>query len=113
MDVIRPVERNRVGRAGRCSSDDRIGCSVDAQAGLLVAERSRSRGVCSNQISKDDVSASIAGFIDSNYVTASAETAAADRDPGKANVPGNDVSDNCVERCFKYVYSACVVSDSI
>src|SRR6267154_819708 len=89
---IGPVERNNIAQGGRCSPYLRVWCSIDAQAGVVVAKRRRSRGVRSNQISLNGGAASAAGFIDSIYVTASAATAAADSYPGKANIPGNDVS---------------------
>src|SRR5215472_2196468 len=88
LDVVCPVKRDCVGSAGSCSTHDGVWRSVDAQPRLVVAKRSRSRGVCSNQISLDGVTASAACFIDSGNVTTSAEVGeAANRDPGKANVP--------------------------
>src|SRR6267154_2650731 len=59
LNVIGPVERNNIAQGGRCSAYLRVWCSIDAQAGLPVTERSRSCGVRSDQISLHAVTASI------------------------------------------------------
>lgn len=45
LDVVSPVKGDCVGSAGSCSTHDGVLRSVDAQARLVVAKRSRSRGI--------------------------------------------------------------------
>src|ERR1700740_22331 len=96
LNVVCAAVCNNIGRARDRSSHLGVRRSIDAHASLIVAQRVYTGCVGPYKVSHHRVTSSVARFIDSRNIAASAETGgrqlvAANGDAREAKVAGNEV----------------------